>query len=258
MPRTLANLVSRVPDEPLKPLKTLAPSRLVDGVVAHLRSYMTANGLEDGSRLPSERTLAEVLGTSRATVAQGLRILAVMGLVEIRHGSGVYVRRDPGALFGTTFDLMVDLEPGSVGQLAEFRYWIEKSILSDGNVPPVDRSRLQEDFEALTLSKSRLESWIEADADFHVTLVAAIGNKYLHSTYEMAHRKILSVSYSDWIERGSVPAWLSGERWKSQVDLHRRILDAALAADVSSLESALAAHQAELMKHLGRAVDLQV
>lgn len=247
-----------MPDEPLTPLKTLAPSRLVDDVVAHLRSYMSENGLEDGSRLPSERALAEVLGTSRATVAQALRVLAVMGLVEIRHGSGIYVRRDPGTLFGTTFDLMIDLEPGSVGQLAEFRYWIEKSILADGHVPPVDESRLLEDFETLTLSKSRLESWIEADAGFHVTLVAATGNEYLHSTYEMAHRKILSVSYSDWIERGSVPSWLKGERWKGQVDLHRRILDAALAGDATALGSALAAHQAEIMNHLARAVDLHL
>lgn len=246
-----------MPDESIAPLKTLAPSRLVDDVVAHLRSYISENGLADGARLPSERSLAEVLGTSRATVAQALRVLAVLGLVEIRHGSGIYVRRDPETLFGTTFDLMIDLEPGSVGQLADFRYWIEKSVLADGRVPAVDEERLRGDFEALTLSKSRLESWIEADADFHVTLVAATGNEYLHSTFEMAHRKILSVSYADWIQRGSTPSWLRGERWKGQVDLHRRILDAALAGDVKALETALAAHQAEIMNHLARAVDLQ-
>lgn len=246
-----------MPAEPLAPLKTLVPSRLVDDVVSHLRSYISDNELKDGARLPSERSLAEVLGTSRATVAQGLRILAVMGLIEIRHGSGIYVRRDPGTLFGTTFDLMIDLEPGSVGQLADFRYWIEKSVLADGVAPVVDVERLRDDFEALTLSKSRLESWIEADADFHVTLVAATGNKYLRSTYEMAHRKILSVSYADWIERGSVPSWLRGERWKGQVDLHRRILQAAVAGDADALAVALAAHQAEILNHLARAVHLQ-
>lgn len=245
-----------MPAEPINPLRPLAPSTLVDGVVSHLRAFISENGLEDGTRLPSERSLAERLGTSRATVAQALRILAVMGLVEIRHGSGIYVRRDPGSMFGTTFDLMVDLEPESVGDLADFRYRIERSLVSEGNVAAVDTERLGQDFEALTLSRNRLESWIEADADFHVTLVAATGNRYLRATYEMAHRKILSISYADWIERGSTPAWLRGERWKGQVDLHRHILDAAVAGDPDALGAALQAHQDELMQHLARAVDL--
>ncbi len=242
-------------DGPPTQLKTLAPSRLVDDVVSNLRDYMVENDLESGARLPSERSLAEMLGTSRATVAQGLRILAVMGLVEIRHGSGIYVRRDPGALLGTTFDLMIDLEPGTVGQLAEFRYWIERSVLATGRVPAVDNDRLRGDFEALANSKNRLESWIEADAEFHVTLVNATGNDYLTATYEMAHRKILSVSYTDWIERGSSPSWLRGERWKDQVQLHRRILEAALEGDADDLEASLAAHHSEILEHLARAVD---
>jgi GntR family transcriptional repressor for pyruvate dehydrogenase complex len=237
-------------------LKTLAPSRLVDDVVTNLRDYMLENDLESGARLPPERSLAEMMGTSRATVAQGLRILSVMGLVEIRHGSGIFVRRDPGALFGTTFDLMIDLEPGTVGQLAEFRYWIERSVLANRSVPAVDSDRLRRDFEALIHSKNRLDSWIEADAEFHVTLVNATANEFLTATYEMAHRKILSVSYTDWIERGSSPSWLRGERWTDQVQLHRRILDAALDGDAAGLATALAAHHSEILEHLARAVDL--
>lgn len=244
-------------DEPRTRLRTLSPSRLVDDVVSHLREYISENDLEDGARLPSERSLAGMLGTSRATVAQGLRILAVMGLVEIRHGSGIYVRRNPGSLFGTTFDVMIDLEPETVGQLADFRYWIERSVLADGGLTGVDVERLRADFEALSSSKSRLESWIEADADFHLTLVAATGNEYLSSTFAMAHRKILSVSYADWIERGITPSWLRGERLKGQIDLHRRILEAVVAGDRSVLEAALASHHGEILEHLARAVDLE-
>jgi DNA-binding GntR family transcriptional regulator len=72
----------------------------------------------------------------------------------------------------------------------------------------------------------------------------------------MAHRKILSVSYTDWIERGSSPSWLRGERWTDQVQLHRRMLDAALDGDAAGLATALAAHHSEILEHLARAVDL--
>lgn len=242
--------------QPTTPLRPIVPSRLVDEVVDHLRTYMSENGLEDGVRLPAERSLAEELGTSRATVAQALRVLTVLGLVEIRHGSGVYVRRDPTSMFGTTFDLMIDLEPDSVGQLADFRYWIERSLLDGDRAPIFDVDRLEDDLGSLAGSKNSLEPWIEADADFHVTLVAATNNRYLRATFEMAHRKILSVSYADWIERGTVPAWLRGESWRTQVELHRRILEAARTSDRSALTLALEAHQIELMSHLARAVNL--
>ncbi|MFZ0015221.1 MAG: GntR family transcriptional regulator [Acidimicrobiia bacterium] len=241
---------------PLTPLRPIAPTRLVDDVVDHLRAYVSENGLEDGVRLPAERSLADMLGTSRATVAQGLRVLAVMGMVEIRHGSGVYVRRDPTSMLGTTFDLMVDMEPESVGQLADFRYWIETSLTTEDSRPHFDVERLDEDFTALLGSRNRLQTWIDADADFHVTLVGASRNRYLRATYEMAHRKILSVSYAEWIEKGTVPSWLRGDKWRLQVDLHRRILDAVKADDRKALLTALGAHQDELMSHLARAVDL--
>jgi GntR family transcriptional regulator, transcriptional repressor for pyruvate dehydrogenase complex len=237
-------------------LQAVAPTRLVDDVIRQLRRYINENGLTAGERLPAERALAEQLATSRATVAQALRILAVMGLVEIRHGSGVYVRQDPASLFGTTFDLMLELEPGSVGQLADFRYWIEKSVIADGSVPSVDAERLTADFDALRSSENHLETWIEADADFHVTLVGATKNRYLHSTYEMAHRQILSISYSDWVERGAIPSWLKGEGWHAQIELHETILQAALARDHDALFDALEAHQSLLVTHLARAVDL--
>jgi len=49
-----------------------------------------------GARLPSERSLAERLGVSRATVAKALAGLEREGLVARRHGSGTYVVDRPG------------------------------------------------------------------------------------------------------------------------------------------------------------------
>lgn len=243
-------------DRTAAPIKAVAPTRLVDDVVAKLRRHINENDMSIGERLPAERSLAEQLGTSRATVAQALRVLAVMGLVDIRHGSGVYVRQDPASLLGTTFELMLELEPDSVSQLADFRYWMEQSLVADDTVPRVDAERLASGLRSLASSRDHLETWIEADADFHVSLVAATRNRYIHSTYEMAHRRILSISYADWIERGAVPSWLKGEGWQAQVDLHERILEAAVTRDRDRLIETLRAHQTQLMQHLSRAVKL--
>lgn len=62
--------------------------------MARLREHVDAAGLKAGDRLPSERTLAERLRISRASLKQAIVVLEVQGLVEIRHGGGTYLRAD--------------------------------------------------------------------------------------------------------------------------------------------------------------------
>jgi len=50
-----------------------------------------------GDRLPAERELAAKHHVSRPTVREAIIALEVQGLIEVRVGSGAYVRRLPGA-----------------------------------------------------------------------------------------------------------------------------------------------------------------
>jgi GntR family transcriptional repressor for pyruvate dehydrogenase complex len=66
---------------------------LYEEVVNHLVRFIAGCGLEPGQKLPAERDLARELGVSRTSVRQGLTVLRVSGLVEVRHGLGVYLLR---------------------------------------------------------------------------------------------------------------------------------------------------------------------
>src|SRR5271163_5143623 len=52
-------------------------------------------GLPPGTRVPSERDLMKDLGVGRSTVREALNGLALLGLVDIRHGQGVFVAERP-------------------------------------------------------------------------------------------------------------------------------------------------------------------
>ncbi|WP_324741183.1 FadR/GntR family transcriptional regulator [Pseudomonas veronii] len=45
-----------------------------------------------GARLPTEHVMAQELGVSRNTVREALRVLVFTGVVEVRQGSGCYLR----------------------------------------------------------------------------------------------------------------------------------------------------------------------
>ena len=65
------------------------PSQRIAG---YLRSVIRDGEFRPGDRLPSERELAQAHGAARNTAREAIRILAEEGLVDRRHGSGVFVR----------------------------------------------------------------------------------------------------------------------------------------------------------------------
>ncbi|PKV99499.1 GntR family transcriptional regulator [Amycolatopsis echigonensis] len=75
-------------------LRPVTRPRLYEQVMAQLREHVAGAGLKAGDRLPSERDLAERLQVSRASIKQAIVVLEVQGLVESRHGGGVYLRTD--------------------------------------------------------------------------------------------------------------------------------------------------------------------
>lgn len=75
-------------------LEPVTRPRLYEQVMSRLQEHVEAASLKAGDRLPSERTLAERLRVSRASLKQAIVVLEVQGLVEIRHGGGTYLRAD--------------------------------------------------------------------------------------------------------------------------------------------------------------------
>jgi GntR family transcriptional regulator, transcriptional repressor for pyruvate dehydrogenase complex len=74
------------------PIQTIEPRRLYRQIADQLRALIERGEYAVGSRLPPERDLALQLGVSRPSVREALIALEVEGLVEVRMGSGVYVR----------------------------------------------------------------------------------------------------------------------------------------------------------------------
>lgn len=79
-----------------------------DRAASGIRTLIVSGEYEPGSRLPSERELAQQLGLSRPALREGIRRLRSGGVLESRRGSGTYVSTiDPHAVY----DIRARLEP---------------------------------------------------------------------------------------------------------------------------------------------------
>lgn len=73
-------------------LRPVRPKSLDSAILDELASYVDKSGMTPGRKLPTERELCEVLGVGRSTVREALKRWEALGIVEMRHGSGVYLK----------------------------------------------------------------------------------------------------------------------------------------------------------------------
>lgn len=76
--------------QPMRNTNRSLAGRIVDTI----RDMVERGQLKPGERLPPERELAVQLNVSRTALREALHTLAALGLVEVRHGRGVFVVGD--------------------------------------------------------------------------------------------------------------------------------------------------------------------
>ena len=79
--------------EPFR-LTALPRESPVTDVARALLSQLLNGQLTPGTRLPSERQLAQTLAVGRSAIREALKALDVLGLIEVRQGDGTYLKRD--------------------------------------------------------------------------------------------------------------------------------------------------------------------
>jgi GntR family transcriptional regulator, transcriptional repressor for pyruvate dehydrogenase complex len=233
-------------------------ARRADSVAEQIRNLIISEQIAEGSRLPPERELAERFAASRPTVSQALRSLSLMGLVEIRHGSGAYVVRRPETMVTASVNLMLDLDTQSAGHLLELRLWLEnigvheaaarEPVLGGAEIEAIETAlhRLRE-------AAGTTSELIAADTVFHATVVRSAGNPYLTAIYESVHSAVLSYQLKGWVDSESVPPWLLGAGPQQQWALHEPIARAVIGRDTEAAHAAVLEHHRVMAEHLAAA-----
>ncbi|WP_319455883.1 MULTISPECIES: FadR/GntR family transcriptional regulator [unclassified Mycobacterium] len=232
-----------------------ASSRLSDALADRIRELIIRENMAEEARLPSERELAARFGASRPMVSQALRSLSLMGLVEIRRGSGAYVVRRPESTFIASVNLMLELDEHSVDDLLELRFWLESVGVREAatrvpELPAYEKAELFNKLHRLGAAAGNASEWISADTVFHAGVVRAAGNPYLTAVYEGVHTAVLSYEHRQWVQSESVPDWLRHTSSEQQLALHAPILDAVLAGDPDAASVAVTAHHRVMVEHL--------
>lgn len=189
-------------------------------VIEYLRNMISKGELKIGSKIPTERELADILLISRNSTREALRTLENMGVIESRRGSGNYIKGNMEKSLSSMTDMMLLLKQTNQDEICSFRRSLDKAVcltLLDENV----NSKIIEKIEA-QYNKAKnseiIDVLIENDRIFHYSLIKATGNQLWISIAEA----IMKV-YRSWID--NVLKNASEQTIATLSDAHKQIIE---------------------------------
>lgn len=227
--------------ELLRPVET---QRASEAIYEQIKTLIIQGQLKPGDRLPSERSLMEVMSRSRPTIREALRMLEREGFIHIvPGGSGAVVQQPSTDLVAQSLDTMLQVGKVSLMELGEFRMHNDVAVARWAA-----QRRTQSDIDALKnilnqmeqcIKRRDWEAFLALDPEFHCRLayagkntVATIMSRVLSQlSGPITAKHILDQPESD-TEKQILNIW----------DMHCRIFDAVCTGYPKEAEEAMAYH----------------
>ena len=218
-------------DASLQPIRR---SPLYEAVVERLKAFIDVQQLKPGDRLLSERELAQRLGVSRTSVRQALTALRVSGLVEIRHGDGVFLLQPPERVVPSLADQLLRSHE-QLPAIMEVREALETQTarLAARRRSPADLAELHAAVEAMAQAVGAGTDPAPADERFHGAIARAAGNELLQTLMAQLAEPIDQTRRASLSRPGRPPDSLAA---------HRVILAAIEAGDGDAASRAMRRH----------------
>jgi DNA-binding FadR family transcriptional regulator len=210
-----------------------------------VKEFITSKHLKPGDSLPPEAQLAADLGISRGPMREAIRSLESLGIVEVRHGTGVFVRE-------FNFDSMMDLlsyglvfDQNRIADICQLRKWLETAAIGEviERITDQDLARIQVLFERWEQRIAAHESTAEEDRAFHKLLFAVLDNPSLSALIDIF-----------WVVFHAVPVGTvtTDLQPATTIQDHRDILSAVQARDAKRARQCIEQHFRGIEERIAR------
>ncbi len=216
--------------------------KVSDNIIAQIRDAILSGKIKPGDRLASEKELIEQFGVSKATMREALRVLEVIGLLEIRKGiSGGAFVAEVG--MRTTLHAIINFlhfQTVTIREITMLRYLIEPSVAQVAATKRTGR-----DIEKLekvigeTITPGDTE--VSKEISFHRYLARMTENTILTLTIDMIDNLLKSMK----TKIGLPPDFFAHVR-----DAHNIILECLIQQDGLAAKIAMANDVVEVGRYL--------
>ncbi len=160
---------------------------LSDEIAQRIAQLIHSREYEPGSRLPAITDMARQFGVGAPTLREALTKLETVGVLDIRHGSGVYVGRSPESLMITNPVLEARASKKLLVDLIEARIPIELQTASLAATNATEDHLAEMDRLLTHAGRSFDDSSLltQVNLSFHRQIALASGNVVMHQILDV-------------------------------------------------------------------------
>lgn len=189
----------------------------------YIKGLISSGQLKPGDRLPTERIMAEKFGVSRTVIRDAVKTLAGIGLLEVKHGIGIFVATVDGTTVGRQLSSLLRYHLEAIEHIYEVRillekaaaYWAAERCSKEDN----DRIRQLLDEARKVDPVDYTDRFAELNRNFHLLIAEASQNPVVAMMVE----NILELLEHTSNETHKIPG-----RAVRSIDEHERILTAII------------------------------
>jgi GntR family transcriptional repressor for pyruvate dehydrogenase complex len=188
-------------------------------------------------QLPSERQLAEMMGVSRTTIREAIRVLTVQGILTVRRGrsGGTFVAGEMRPPSVQELHERIRRRGTSLGEILDHRLIMETGVaeLAAERATAAQRGEIAELVEHMKEAEEDFVAYRRLDTAFHMLLAQAAGSPRLSAVIADIHAELSDVM-------SIVP--YSREACVHSTTQHRRIARAVINGQGSAARAAMREH----------------
>lgn len=198
-------------------------------IVAQVTDAIVRGELKPGDRIPTERDLAVVFGVSRTAIRDAIKILSGRGVLDVRHGVGIFVASADPEVNSLAF------AGAKIQDLFEIRQTLETQAASWAaqRGTPEHIQRLRNIIDEARRNADMLTILAEKDAQFHMAIAEASENMLLVKVMWML---------LDALAEGRQQSLTIPNRALASLDEHEQIVNAIEAGHAAEAAKAMEFH----------------
>ena len=225
-------------------------SQLVNRLTMYFADEILEGRLKRGDQIESDRELAKKLNVGRSAVREALKVLDVLGMIDIRLGQGTYITSRETNFFSVPLSWSLFLDGTQVKSILQVRGALElravqlASQCEDKN--KLDKLtdiyyRMQKTFQESKDTDNlqhALQETLNADIEFHTCIAECSGNPIILS---------MLTTIRNFLKRVSGTGMVDSEQLQAVVEEHQKLYGAIISGNVDASTQTMMKHLAASM-----------
>lgn len=225
-------------------------SQLVNRLTMYFADEILEGRLKRGDQIESDRELAKKLNVGRSAVREALKVLDVLGMIDIRLGQGTYITSRETNFFSVPLSWSLFLDGAQVKSILQVRGALELRAVQlaaqceDKN--KLDKLtdiyyRMQKTFQESKDTENlqnALQETLNADIEFHTCIAECSGNPIILS---------MLTTIRNFLKRVSGTGMVDAEQLQAVVEEHQKLYGAIISGNVDAATQTMTKHLAASM-----------